>query len=115
MGLFGISEDYTENYLSLDEKFQRNRHSTYFFETEGEGMEPTIVKKDILIVDRSKELTSGNIGVISIHGEHIVRRFIKKENQIILRGDNTKYKDIFVTAEMEMMVFGPVTGIAREF
>ena len=41
-GLFGITNDHIENYQSLDERFVKNKASTYFFEAESDSMSPFI-------------------------------------------------------------------------
>ncbi|MFC2075033.1 LexA family protein [Bdellovibrionota bacterium] len=113
-GLFGISEDFTEKYLSLDERFIQNKASTYFFEAESDSMKPLICPGDILIVDRSLECRSGRVVVASISGEFVCKRFVRTADGVVLRSENRAYRDINVTEEMELVVFGVVRGIARE-
>jgi DNA polymerase V len=113
-GLFGLAEDYLEEYQSLDERFIKNRVSTFFFQATSNSMEPLIFEKDILIVDRSLPLTPGCIIIASLGGQFVCKRFARQQGFIILRSENPVYKDVVVTEEMEMTVFGVVTGIARE-
>ena len=53
MGLFGIHDDFSEKYQSLDERFIKNKASTFFFKASGKAMAPLILPDDVLIVDRS--------------------------------------------------------------
>ena len=76
--------------------------------------EPLIFEKDVLVVDRSLEVISGRIAVLSLNGEMICKRIIKKGNSLFLKSENPKYKDLQVTEEMTMITFGVVVAIARE-
>ena len=114
-GLFGIHDDYIEKFQSLDSRFIRNRASTFFFEASSDSMEPLIFKKDVLIVDRSVEAHHKKVAVLSLHGEMICKRILKENNGLLLRSENPDYKDIIVTEEMDLIIFGVVIGIAREF
>ena len=113
-GLFGISDDYIEKYQSLDTRFIKNKASTFFFQAASHSMEPLIFENDVLIVDRSIEVTHGKVVVVSVTGELICKRLIKENNKIILRSDNKAYSDILVTEEMDLVIFGVVVAIARE-
>ena len=114
-GLFGIQEDHFESYQSLDERFIKNKTSTFFFEATGYSMEPMIFERDILIVDRAMTPVSGQIVVASVNGAFVCKSYIKKRDQVILRSENKKVKDLMVTGEIEMHLFGVVIGIYRKF
>ena len=113
-GLFGISDDYIEKYQSLDSRLIKNKASTFFFSAASNSMEPLIMEGDILVVDRSVEVISGRVAVVCLGGEMLCKRIIKKAGQVTLRSDNPAYKDIKVTEEMDLVVFGVVISVARE-
>lgn len=113
-GLFGISDDYIEKYQSLDARFIKNKASTFFFEASSHSMQPLINEGDVLVVDRSIEQVNNRVVVVALEGEMICKRFVKKNNQVILKSENPKCADIKVTEEMNMIVFGVVVSIARE-
>ena len=77
-------------------------------------MEPLIMEGDVLIVDRSLEVVSGRVAVVCLGGEMLCKRIIRVGQKVILRSDNPAYKDIYVTEEMDLVVFGLVTSIVRE-
>lgn len=112
-GLFGISDDYIEKYQSLDSKFVKNPYSTFFFQAISDSMQPTIFEDDVLVVDRSIEPVSGKIAVVSVHSEMICKRLLKRNGYLYLSSDNKRYKDVKVTEEMNLTVFGTVVAIAR--
>lgn len=113
-GLFGISEDFIENYLSLDEKFGKNRESTFYIRASGDSMAPEIKEGDILIVDRSLKVSNRSIVAVFYNGSPMCKQMIILDNQKILRPYNKKYKDIMVSEEDELFLFGVVTGLARD-
>lgn len=113
-GLFGVSNDFSEEYQSLDERFIKNKVSTFFFEAVGSSMEPLIFERDVLIVDRSIEERNNKVVVVALDGELICKRIIKGHNSFILRSENSNCKDIVVALDRDLIVWGVVTGIARE-
>jgi DNA polymerase V len=114
-GLFGIVNDHIESYQSLDERFVKNKASTYFFEAESDSMSPLIEEKDILIVDRSLESYPGCIVVCSLNGEMLCKRLIQKNGCLYLSSENKSYKTIELNEDSDFSVFGVVRGLAREF
>ncbi len=113
-GLFGIADDFTENYLSLDEKYLSNRESTFLVRAGGDSMEPEIKAGDILIVDRSVPLTSGKIATFYFNGNAICKQYIKRAGKIFLHSYNLNYQDIEVKDTDDLQLFGVVTGITRD-
>ncbi len=113
-GLFGVSEDHIENYQSLDERFVQNRSATFYFEAQGDSMEPLIMPGDVLVIDRSIEVRSGKVAVIYLDGEFLCKRFVVERDQVILRSHNPLHRDIIVTEDMDFLVWGSVTAIARD-
>jgi len=105
-GLFGIQDDFVENYLSLDERFIKNKHSTFIFKMEGDSMSPHIESGDYLIVDRSLTKFMDRIVIVDIFDERMCKYLTKVNGQLVLRSLNSKHKDIIVKDEMEMRIFG---------
>jgi DNA polymerase V len=105
-GLFGISDDHIENYLSLDERFLKNRKTSFIFQMEGDSMEPFINHDDYLIVDRSLTHFMNRIVVVDVYDERMCKLLTKEQGRVILRSLNPRYKDIVVTDESEMRIFG---------
>jgi len=113
-GLFGISDDYIEKYQSLDERFIKNKSSTFFFEATGDSMEPVVFPGDVLIVDRSVNWTQGKIVIAYLDGQFFCKRLLKSPKGIILRSENKLHRDILVTEEMDFLVWGVVVAQARD-
>ena len=113
-GLFGISEDYLQKGLSLDERFIKNPISTYFFEASGDSMSPLIFPGDVLIVDKSIMPTHGKIVIAAIDGELTVKRLYQMEGVTKLQPDNPDYKDIDINAFTESVIWGVVTNVIHK-
>lgn len=111
-GLFGISDDFIEKYQSLDTHFIKNKFSTFFFESDGDSMEPTIFAGQIIVVDRSRKDFTGKVCVISWEDKLICKRVFFKNESIILKSDNPKYKDIIVQNNENILLWGLVVAIA---
>lgn len=114
-GLFGISEDFIENYLSLDEKFAKNREATFYIRASGDSMLPRIENGDILVVDRSLPVRSGSIVAVFFNGTALCKELIYENGQKILRSHNPKFKDLIISEDDELALFGVVVGLARDF
>lgn len=112
--LFGISADFAEGHLSLDEKFMRNRESTFFVRAGSDSMNPEIKDGDILIVDRSIKATSGAVVAIFFNGNPICKQLIIKNGRQTLHSFNSNYQDIIVDDDDQLQLFGVVTGLARD-
>jgi DNA polymerase V len=113
-GLFGIADDFTENYLSLDEKYLANKESTFFVRAGGDSMNPDIKSGDILIVDRSVKLTHGCVATFYFNGSAICKQYQKIPSGILLHSFNPIHKDIHVKEGDELTLFGVVIGLARD-
>lgn len=111
-GLFGISEDEIEDYQSLDSLFIKNRFNTFFFRAAGDSMEPTIYAGQILVVDRSKKNFNGKVCAVAFEDKIICKRVIMKNDFIILRSDNSKYKDVIIQNNENISFWGVVVAIA---
>ncbi len=114
-GLFGIADDFSEGYLSLDEKYLANRESTFFLRASGDSMQPKIFDNDILIVDRSVTLESGQIAAFYLNGNAICKIFYKGREGVILKSLNPKYHDIKLSSDDDLQLFGVVVASVRDF
>lgn len=110
-GLFGISEDHLESYQSLDERFVKNKTSTFFFEAEGESMMPLIWPRDVLVVDRVLAPEWGRVVVVVWDEELICKRLVREGKRIILRSENSRFADLVISNERSFVLWGVVRAI----
>lgn len=113
-GLFGISEDFSEHSLSLDEKYLTHRESTFFVRAGGDSMTPEIKPGDILIVDRSIPLHSGHIATFFLNGHSICKQYLKVHENIFLHSYNPDYDDFQIQENDDLQLFGVVVGMVRD-
>ena len=111
-GLFGISDDFIEKYQSLDQLFVKNKFSTFFFEAAGDSMEPTIYQGQILIVDRSRKDFHNRVCVVCLDDKMMCKRVIQKDQFVILKSDNQKYKDMIIENNESLTFWGVVIANA---
>ena len=77
-------------------------------------MEPRIQDDgDLILVDYSKEPISGNIVIALIDGAAVVKKFIRRGKQVILRSANEKYPDIEVNEINQFRIAGVVLRIVE--
>ena len=113
MSLFGYTEDYMEDFLSLDQLLVKNRESTFFLRASGNSMAPLIHPDDVLVVDRSVKPLSGTIVVVTLDGERLCKRLSLKNGKTLLCSENSEYKPIEIGDDQNLVIFGKVVGIAR--
>ena len=115
-GFPSASESDREYPLDLNELMVRNAMSTYFVRVDGDSMQPAgIFAKDILVVDRSLTPYDKSIVVASVNNEFTVKYFRKQNGKVWLQAANKNYADIHFSGEMELKIFGVVTGLVRKF
>ena len=111
------ADDYIENNLSLSELLIRNHLSTFLMKTNGDSMmDVGINDGDILVVDRSIEPKNRDIVIAILEGNLTVKRLIFKTNGlVVLKSENTAYKDIKIPESADLEIWGVVTSVIHQF
>ncbi|MEP6584714.1 MAG: translesion error-prone DNA polymerase V autoproteolytic subunit [Ginsengibacter sp.] len=106
------AQDYLEKRIDLNEVFITNELSSFLFESEGNSMiNAFIPPRAKLLVDRSITPLNGDIVLAILDGEFTIKFLKKNEFKCWLCAANPKFPDIQITEEMNMKVWGVVTGI----
>ena len=109
------ADDYIECGLDLNDFMVVHPSATYYVRVSGDSMlEAGILNGDYLIVDRSIEPYPGMIVVAVVEGELTVKCFYQQETFIELRPENKGFNSIKVTQDMELLIWGVVTGVFRK-
>ena len=109
------ADDHIENQLDLNEHFVRNPAATFCVRATGESMVGAgIFPGDILVVDRSREATHGAIVIAVVEDELTVKRLHKKDGELALYPENPDYRPIHINNEMELVIWGVVSGVLRK-
>jgi len=104
--------DYIDKSIDLNEVLIKNKPATFLVKALGDSMIGAgIFSGDILIVDKSITPANKNIVVAILNGEFTVKRFIKDKNKILLRPENSKYKDFEINLEDDFKIWGVVTFV----
>jgi DNA polymerase V len=107
--------DHLQPRIDLNTEFIKNPLATFIVECEGNSMVNAFIPpKARLIVDRSVTAANGDIILAILNGEFIIRRLIKNPYKSFLRPENNKYKEIEITAELDMTIWGVVTYIITD-
>jgi DNA polymerase V len=111
------ADDYIENNLSLSELLIRNHLSTFLMKTTGDSMmDAGINDGDILLVDRSIEPKNRDIVIAVLEGNLTVKRLLFKTNgSVVLKSENTAYKDIKIPESADLEIWGVVTSAIHQF
>ena len=75
-------------------------------------MEPTIFPGQILIVDRSRTDFHGKVCVICVDDKMMCKRVFVKDNCVVLKSDNQKYKDLIIENNEGLSFWGIVIANA---
>jgi len=106
------ADDYIEKKLDLNEHLIDKPAATFFVRVAGDSMLGAgIHPDDLLIVDRSKEPKNKSIVLAIVNGEFTVKRYISRNNKVILKAENPAHKDIAIVEGMQFEVVGVCTNV----
>ena len=110
------AEDHMHSKIDLNNLLIENPSATYYVRVNGDSMLGAgILSGDLLIVDRSIEVTNNCIVVAHLDGEFTVKRMKKIKNKIFLHAENNNYKPIEITKEIDFELFGVVAHAIHHF
>tara|TARA_B100000700_G_scaffold331488_1_gene464767 strand:+ start:1572 stop:1988 length:417 start_codon:yes stop_codon:yes gene_type:complete len=101
------AEDYLENSINLNEYLINHPYSTFFLRVSGDSMSNANINHgDLLIVDRSINPKPNNIVIALLDGDFILKRLIKKDNELYLKAENYNYSAIPLSSYNEVQIWG---------
>jgi DNA polymerase V len=104
--------DFQEECLDLNKHLIKQPASTFFLRVSGDSMIGAgIHSGDLLVVDRSLEPKDQNVVIAVVHGELVVKRFHRKEEQMFLLAENEDYAPLTITEAMDFSIWGVVTTV----
>ena len=75
------------------------------------SMEPSLKKGAYAFIEFNSPLSSKDIGLFSLDGKILVRKFIIRKNKLILKADNKDVEDIDVTNSSNLYIIVKVLNI----
>lgn len=110
------AEDYVEGSLDLNEHLIAHKEATFFVRVRGDSMAGTGIRNgDLLVVDRAREATDGDIVIAVVDGELTVKRLYKRGGHLRLMPDNPCYHPIDFKDGQELTIWGVVTSFIHRF
>lgn len=104
--------DYMQERIDLNKELIQHPLSTFIVQCEGLSMiNAFIPPRARLIVDRSLTAKNGDIVLAVLNGEFTVKFLKKNRYKCWLMPANSKFKEIEITPEMDMQIWGVVTNI----
>ena len=103
--------DYCERKLDLNDLCIQNPAATYFVRATGDSMtDAGIFPGDVLVVDRSISASHGDIVIVSVNGELMVK-LLETKPKMRLVPMNRHHAPIDVPEETTLEVFGVATTV----
>lgn len=114
MGAFpSPAQDYAEQSIDLHQLLVKHPGATYFVRASDDSMiEGGIGSGDLLVVDSARTAAHGEIVIVPVNGEFIVRQ-LQLRPIIQLMPLNRAYKAITLIPDEALEVFGVVTYIVK--
>ena len=107
--------DYLEERIDLSKELIKHPLSTFLVQSEGDSMiNAFIPPKALLLVDRSITPQNGDIVLAVLNGDFTVK-FLKKNNlKCWLVPANSKYREMEITEEMNIQIWGVVISVISD-
>ena len=104
--------DYMEERIDLNKELVKHPLATFMAKCDNDSMMNAFIPPNAkLIVDKSLTPKNGDVVVAILNGEFTLK-FLKKNNiKCWLVPANSKYKEIAITEEMNMEIWGVVTHV----
>lgn len=80
----------------------------FALQVNGDSMEPLFEDKEIIFIDKTKQINSGQIGIFVIDGEAYLKKVFISDKGIRLVSLNSKYPDLFFDKNNDIKVAGKV-------
>ncbi len=108
------AQDYMENSIDLNRDLVQHPESTFYARVVGDSMvDADVHQGDILMVDKSVEIHSGDMAVCILNGEFTVKYVDIEPDHVTLRPANDHYPPILVTEADSFEVWGVVTFVIK--
>ena len=109
------AEDFMDLDLNLQEYLVQHPSATFCVRVTGDSTQNAgICSGDVMVVDRALEPQNNTIVLAILDGEFTVKRIQKKGQELYLKPENSKFKPIQITEEMNFQVWGVVTHIIHK-
>ncbi|PNZ26160.1 transcriptional regulator [Staphylococcus rostri] len=111
--VYGYASAGTGETLIDDVKFKTHYRGhipnhDFALQVNGDSMEPLFEDKEVIFIDKTKQINSGQIGIFIINGEAFLKKVFISDEGIRLVSLNPKYPDLFFDKNHDVEVAGKV-------
>lgn len=111
-GFPAVTEDYIDENIDLNRHLVKHPETTFLVRVTGESMKDAgIHPNDMLIVDRSIEVNSGQVVIAVVNGELTVKRIRKNQDKLWLMPENKDFQPIEIDEHTDLHIWGVVTNV----
>lgn len=108
------AQDYDAGPIDLTELLIDDQAATFLVRVSGTSMvDAGIHDGDVVIVDRSKTVRSGDVVVAILDGDFTIKRLVRERGTWALRAENAEWPDVIVEELSTLEIFGVVTVSLR--
>ncbi len=75
-----------------------------------DSMAPKFEKDSYVFIELNTPLSNKDVGLFEYNGQYIIRKFIKRKNDLVLRAEKTDIEDIILTSKDTFYIIGKVLG-----
>lgn len=109
-----LTDEYVNGWMTVGEDLVKNGDDYFLLEVTGNSMiDAGIFEGDIVVVNKKKTPTNGDIVVALVDNHNTLKRLVKKDGKSYLKAENKAYSDIY--PENELVIQGVVTSMIRQY
>lgn len=104
-----------DGYVTLDKSIFKG-DGLFALRIKGDSMRDIgVLNNDIVVVRQKTTAENNEVVVVIIDDEATLKRFIRKNDQIILHPENPAYEDIVVPSTSQVQIAGKLVGVIRKY
>ncbi len=109
-----LTEEYVNSWMEVGEDLAKNSSDYFLLEVTGNSMiDAGIFEGDLVVVNIKKSPKDEDIVVALVDGSNTLKRFVRRNDQVYLKAENSEYKDIYPTNEL--VIQGVITSLIRQY
>ena len=85
-------------------------NASFILKSNDDSMTPKIGVDDYMYIELYSPLSNKDIGLFYYDDKMIVRKFIIRKNDIVLRAENSSFEDIIVNKDSNFYILGKIIG-----
>ncbi len=110
------ADDDIEGTIDLNEHLVQHPAATFFLRVQGESMSGAGIRDgDLLVVDRAREVKSGDIVVAAVNGELTLKRLKVDGKRVWLLPENPDFQPLEIRDGTALVVWGVVAHTVHSF